>query len=166
MEYNKLIAEMHTGDDVEGFYVLKDAFLKTTAAGKPFLSGVLADRSGTIDLKVWDYSGPIGANPADTGRIVKIRGQVSEFKGAPQLTAGRIRMADGNDQYDVSALVPVAPIDPDERLQEIRDQQQCRRRRRHADRLQKEGRDGLQRLLRRLPVLHHLLELRKTSSPT
>ena len=100
MEYNKLIAGMHTGDDVEGFYVLKDAFLKTTAAGKPFLSGVLADRSGTIDLKVWDYSGPIGANPADTGRIVKIRGQVSEFKGAPQLTAGRIRMADGNDQYD------------------------------------------------------------------
>ena len=120
MEYNKLIAGMHTGDDVEGFYVLKDAFLKTTAAGKPFLSGVLADRSGTIDLKVWDYSGPIGANQADTGRIVKIRGQVSEFKGAPQLTAGRIRMADGNDQYDVSALVPVAPIDPDERLQEIR----------------------------------------------
>ena len=98
MEYNKLIAGMHTGDDVEGFYVLKDAFLKTTAAGKPFLSGVLADRSGTIDLKVWDYSGPIGANPADTGRIVKIRGQVSEFKGAPQLTAGRIRMADGNDR--------------------------------------------------------------------
>ena len=48
MEYNKLIAGMHTGDDVEGFYVLKDAFLKTTAAGKPFLSGVLADRSGTF----------------------------------------------------------------------------------------------------------------------
>ncbi len=120
MEYNKLIAGMHTGDDVEGFYVLKDAFLKTTAAGKPFLSGVLADRSGTFDLQVWDYAGPIGANPSDTGRIVKIRGQVSEFKGAPQLTAGRIRMADGNDQYDVSALVPVAPIDPDERLQEIR----------------------------------------------
>ena len=32
MEYNKLIAEMHTGDDVEGFYVLKDAFLKTTGS--------------------------------------------------------------------------------------------------------------------------------------
>ena len=31
MEYNKLIAEMHTGDDVEGFYVLKDAFLHSRA---------------------------------------------------------------------------------------------------------------------------------------
>ena len=120
MEYNKPIADMRPGDDVEGFYVLKDALLKTTAAGKPFLSGVLADRTGVIDLKVWDYSGPVGAGSGDTGRVVKIRGQVSEFKGAPQLTAGRIRMADGNDQYDVSALVPVAPIDPDERLQEIR----------------------------------------------
>ena len=116
MEYNKLIAELHTGDDVEGFYVLKDAFLKTTAAGKPFLSGVLADRSGVIDLKVWDYSGPIGARPDDIGRVVKIRGQVSEFKGAPQLTAGRIRMADVNDQYDLSALVPTAPIDADARV--------------------------------------------------
>ena len=119
MEYNKPIADMRPGDDVEGFYVLKDALLKTTAAGKPFLSGVLADRTGVIDLKVWDYSGPVGAGSGDTGRVVKIRGQVSEFKGSPQLTAGRIRMAQEGDQYDVSALVPVAPIDPDERLQEI-----------------------------------------------
>ena len=118
MEYNKPIADMRPGDDVEGFYVLKDALLKTTAAGKPFLSGVLADRTGVIDLKVWDYSGPVGAGSGDTGRVVKIRGQVSEFKGSPQLTAGRIRMAQEGDQYDVSALVPVAPIDPDERLQD------------------------------------------------
>ena len=44
MEYNKLIAELHTGDDVEGFYVLKAAFLKTTAAGKPFFC-----------RRVWSY---------------------------------------------------------------------------------------------------------------
>jgi len=120
MEYNKPIAAMRPGDDVEGFYVLKDALLKTTAAGKPFLTGVLADRSGTIDLKVWDYTGPVGASPDDIGRVVKIRAQVSEFKGSPQLTAGRIRMAADSDTYDVSALVPVAPIDIDARLDEIR----------------------------------------------
>ena len=28
MEYNKLIAGMHTGDDVEGFYVLKQGMRK------------------------------------------------------------------------------------------------------------------------------------------
>ena len=37
MEYNKLIAEMSLSDEVEGFYVLKAAYPKTTATGKPFL---------------------------------------------------------------------------------------------------------------------------------
>ena len=92
MEYNKLIAELHTGDDVEGFYVLKDAFLKTTAAGKPFLSGVLADRSGVIDLKVWDYSGPIGARPDDIGRIVKGRSPSSRARRSSRRAASAWRM--------------------------------------------------------------------------
>ena len=90
MEYNKLIAELHTGDDVEGFYVLKDAFLKTTAAGKPFLSGVLADRSGVIDLKVWDYSGPIGARPDDIGRAV-----LPLVQGAMAFSTGSVIAVDG-----------------------------------------------------------------------
>ena len=33
MEYNKLIAEMSLSDEVEGFYVLKAAYPKTTATG-------------------------------------------------------------------------------------------------------------------------------------
>ena len=44
MEYNKLIAEMSLSDEVEGFYVLKAAYPKTTATGKPFLSASLSDR--------------------------------------------------------------------------------------------------------------------------
>ena len=70
MEYNKLIAEMSLSDEVEGFYVLKAAYPKTTATGKPFLSASLSDRSGSIEIKVWDYSGPISS--ADEGNVVKI----------------------------------------------------------------------------------------------
>ena len=52
MEYNKLIAEMSLSDEVEGFYVLKAAYPKTTATGKPFLSASLSDRSGSIEIKI------------------------------------------------------------------------------------------------------------------
>ena len=45
MEYNKYIGEMGVGDEVQGFYILKSAFPKTTAAGKPFLSAVTACRA-------------------------------------------------------------------------------------------------------------------------
>ena len=52
-----------------------------TASGKPFLSAVLADTSGTIEAKVWDYSGPIGER--DVGKVLKVRGSVSDYRGMP-----------------------------------------------------------------------------------
>ncbi len=110
MEYNKAISGMMPGDEVEGFYILKGAYSKVTAAGKPFLSAVLADCSGVIEAKVWDYPGPIGS--AEEGRIVKIRGTVSEFRGSPQLVIDRLRLRTEADPVDLSALVPTAPIDP------------------------------------------------------
>lgn len=38
MEVGLSIAQMQRGMDVEGFYLLKAAFAKVTASGKPFLS--------------------------------------------------------------------------------------------------------------------------------
>ena len=104
MEYNRPIADMLPGMDVEGFYILRAAALKTTNSGKPFLSGTICDCTGSVEIKIWDYSGPIGAHPEDTGRVVKIRGSVSEYRGALQISVHRIRMAEAADDYDTSLL--------------------------------------------------------------
>lgn len=117
MKYNVLVADLAVGDEIEGFYVLKSAASKTTAAGKPFLTAALSDRSGVVEAKVWDYTGPVGA--ADEGSVVKIRGSVSEYRGVPQVTVDRIRLATPGDPYDLSALVPVAPIDVDATMHEL-----------------------------------------------
>ncbi len=109
MEYDKRIANFTVGDAIEGFYVLKTAQIKTSNSGKPFLAAALSDRSGVIDAKAWDYAGPIGG--AHDGKIVKVRGTVSEYRGALQLTIERIRLCDERDPVDLAALVPVAPID-------------------------------------------------------
>lgn len=117
MEYNKRIAAMMNGDEAEGFYILKSANPKVSANGKPFLTGALSDRSGAMELKVWDYSGPLGA--PDEGKVVKVRGSVGEYRGTLQFTAGRIRLAEDNDPVDVAALVPTAPINRDEAMDEL-----------------------------------------------
>ena len=57
MEYNKRISAIAPGDEVEGYYILKSANPKVAANGKPFLTGALSDKTGTIELKVWDYPG-------------------------------------------------------------------------------------------------------------
>lgn len=117
MDYNIFIADMYIGQELEGFYILKDASAKTTAAGKPFLSGVLSDITGSVEMKVWDYTGPVGA--PDIGKVVKIRGVVTDFKGTLQLNVNRIRLAAAADSYDTASLVPSAPIDAEAELQEV-----------------------------------------------
>ena len=119
VEYNKSINAMTPGDEIEGYYILKSANPKVAANGKPFLTGALSDRTGTMELKVWDYTGPLTA--ADEGTVVKVRGTVGEYRGTPQFTAGRIRPAAEDDPVDVSALVPTAPIDRRRVMEELRE---------------------------------------------
>ena len=119
MEYNKPIAEFAPGDEIEGFYILKTAVSKVSNSGRPFLSAVVSDRTGAIDAKVWDYSGPISTR--DEGSVVKLRGSVSEFRGALQLIIGRLRTAQEGDRYDLGVLVPVAPLDADAAYKELTD---------------------------------------------
>lgn len=119
MEYNKTIQTMTPGDEVEGFYILKTATPKVATNGKPFLTGAISDRTGAMELKVWDYTGPLSA--ADGGMVVKVRGTVGEYRGTPQFTAGRIRPAAEDDPVDVSALVPTAPIDRRRVMEELRE---------------------------------------------
>ena len=118
MEYNKRISAIAPGDEVEGYYILKSANPKVAANGKPFLTGALSDKTGTIELKVWDYPGPLGAG--DEGKVVKVRGTAGEYRGAVQFTAGRIRLAAEDDSVDVAALVPTAPIDRTAAMDELR----------------------------------------------
>ena len=119
MEYDKLICDLDVGDQIEGFYVLKNPQGKITNSGKPFLSAAIGDRTGSIEAKCWDYSGPIGVN--DEGKVIKIRGTVSEYRGALQLTIERLRLAEENDRYDQSRLVPVAPIDVQPTYEAVRE---------------------------------------------
>ena len=117
MEYDLRISELRVGDSVEGFYILRTAQSKTASNGRPFLAAVLSDVTGTVEAKIWDYNGPV--TPADEGKVIKIRGTVAEFRGNPQVTVERIRLAQAADHYALSELVPTAPIDVPAMMQEI-----------------------------------------------
>lgn len=116
---NAPITTWQKGDEVEGFYLLSDAAVKTSNAGKPFLSATVRDGSGAMALKAWDYAGPIGEQ--DNGAVVKIRGRVQDYKGALQLVADKLRRAESADEYDLGAIVPTAPIDREAAWQQVCD---------------------------------------------
>lgn len=117
MELNKRISDFENGNRIEGFYILKNTVIRTTAAGKPFLSGTLIDISGSIESKMWDF--PYKTASEFDGEIVKVRGDVTEYKGALQFTISLIRLPGESDVIDKSMLLPTAPIDIQASLNEI-----------------------------------------------
>ncbi len=106
------VCDMASSGIVEGFYILQSTARRTTAAGKPFLSASVTDKTGSIPVILWDYAGTISS--LDDGKIVQIRGRLSEFKGAVQINLDSIRIAEPSEEIPLSCLVPVAPIDTEE----------------------------------------------------
>ena len=111
------VTDMQPNETVDGFYILQNPAVRTTGAGKTFLSANLSDRSGAVNAIAWDYSGPFHAG--DDGKLVYARGRVSEFKGALQITLEILRPTTQQDIVDLSALVPVAPMNADQMYGDI-----------------------------------------------
>ena len=89
----KFIHTLVLGEPVSEVFVLSQKTTGKTKAGKPFLSLVLADKTGSMDAKVWDNVESITLK-ATEGDFVKIVGQVTEYNGKLQITVnGLAKMA-------------------------------------------------------------------------
>ena len=88
---------------------------RASANGKNYLDMTLADKSGSINAKMWDGT----VQPPLAGSIVKVRATGNEFNGRMQLRVEKIRAAESRDAVDMSTLIPCAPRDPKEMLDEV-----------------------------------------------
>lgn len=120
MEINVPIAQLVPETEIQGYYILKEGQIKRASNGRPYLAAVLADATGSVEAKHWDFGGSI--QPSDLGRIILIRGTAAEYRGSMQITINRFRFATDGDKsrYDIAALVPTAPIDTDGALAGVR----------------------------------------------
>ena len=118
---HKKLATLILNEDISGFYIIGNAAIKTSANGSSFLACSLTDSSDTVEAKFWNYTGPVGTNPADDGRVVFLRGKVGEFKGSLQISLSAIRYAEATETYNTADLVPTAPIDIRDAGRQIRE---------------------------------------------
>ena len=118
MEYNVAVAAMQQGQQIEGYYVIDNIQIKTSVSGNTYVSAKVSDASGSVDAKLWNFNG--GIAETDSGKVVKLRGEVTEFKGNPQFNIQRIRIANEHDEYNLKELVPSAPMHEESAVQEIK----------------------------------------------
>ena len=109
------LAEIKRDDRFEGYLIVRSAEQSASANGKNYLDMTLADKSGSINAKMWDGT----VQPPLAGSIVKVRATGNEFNGRMQLRVEKIRAAESRDAVDMSTLIPCAPRDPREMREEI-----------------------------------------------
>lgn len=91
----------------EGYAIVKSSEIKTTAKGAPYLDMTLADTSGEINAKIWDYSG----EPYEDFSFVKVKGTLSSFNDVEQLRVDNIRLVTDADSVNIEDYVPCAVLD-------------------------------------------------------
>ena len=109
------LADIKRDDRFEGYLIVRSAEQRASANGKNYLDMTLADKSGSINAKMWDGT----VQPPLAGSIVKVRATGNEFNGRMQLRVEKIRAAESRDPVDMSTLIPCAPRDPKEMLDEV-----------------------------------------------
>ena len=113
--------DLQIGDSFTDYFVISDIHVRSDRNGRPFLTSVLSDSSGSLPAKMWDYGGPLSEE--DNARIVKVQGAVTEFNGSLQITIRQLRAADDRDagHFRTEDLVPCAPIDTERALADVRE---------------------------------------------
>jgi 3'-5' exoribonuclease len=72
--------------DVRDAFLVQSKALNVGRTGKPYLALVLADRSGTIEARVWDGADEIAARFVQ-GDVVSVEGRTVEYQGKLQVSA-------------------------------------------------------------------------------
>lgn len=103
------VENLRPGDTVEELFLLSSKTLARKKDGNPFLRLVLSDKTGTIDAVMWDNVEPADAAVAE-GMFVRAAGNVSAYKGTPQLTLTGLGPCDAG-QVDAADFLPVTTGD-------------------------------------------------------
>lgn len=113
----KPIKDFVIDDKIEGFFVVRRREVREFVRGQ-FVSLELGDASGRIDAVWWDPD-QFGLTELAEGMVVKVRGDVGEYKGRLQLGVIRLRQAKA-DEYKLEMVLAHSTQTREERLARIR----------------------------------------------
>lgn len=112
----KGIANVTVGQPFDDFLLIKSVTRGMASNGKPFLTLILKDHSGEIEAKLWEITKEDEEEFVQE-TIVKVSGEVRQFRGKNQLKIHQIRPAHAADGVKIEDFLEKSPV-PVEELKE------------------------------------------------
>ncbi|MCX6174716.1 MAG: HD domain-containing protein [Ignavibacteriales bacterium] len=101
----KELNDLSIGDEFTMFLIVTKCEVKTSINGKQFLNLELRDKSSALPSKVWDNAEEYSKKLKE-GTVVKVTGQIEDFKGALQIRIGKISPAKESDNVKPEDFLP------------------------------------------------------------
>ncbi|ASN06596.1 3'-5' exoribonuclease YhaM [Virgibacillus necropolis] len=115
---NKGLGYINIGDAFDGFVLIKEANRGMASNGKPFLTLILRDSSGEIDAKLWDITKE-DEQLFVAEQIVKLAGEINQFRGKAQLKILSLRPAQSTDDVHVTDFIEKAPVEKEALMEKL-----------------------------------------------
>jgi 3'-5' exoribonuclease len=115
------VAELQDGQVVASFFLVREKEIRTSAnSGKSWLRLALADRTGTIEAKMWDNFTEL-AQTFECEDVVRVRGRVKLYRGERELTVDQILRAVEAD-YALDDFLPHTKQDVQQLYSQLREE--------------------------------------------
>lgn len=105
-------------DQIDHFLVIRKIELRTTRAGKDFLSTELGDKTASLNASIWEGFTEIAAR-GKIGDVVKVTGTIEEYQGNLQIRVASIKLARPSDNVSPRDFLPESKRNLDEMKKEF-----------------------------------------------
>jgi 3'-5' exoribonuclease len=112
------VSGLEPNENVTTQFLVVNKEIRQKKTGEPYLSLVLADRTGEIDAKMWDNVAEV-METFEKDDFIKVKGIAQVYQNRQQFTIHRLRLLD-DSEADFGDFFPASKRDPDEMFAELR----------------------------------------------
>jgi 3'-5' exoribonuclease len=112
------VRELKPNEVATAIFLVHTKEVRQKRTGEPYLSMLLADRSGEVDAKMWDNVAEV-MDTFDRDDFVKVKGLFQLYNNRPQFTVHKLRLVQ-DQEVDFADFFAASARDPEEMFGELR----------------------------------------------
>ncbi|HEY8269921.1 MAG TPA: HD domain-containing protein [Pseudobdellovibrionaceae bacterium] len=117
MMEKKTVRELKDKDAVDSLFLVKEKNVNVGKNGRPFMSLVFGDQTGSIDGRVWDRVEEL-SQEFEVSDILRVKGQIQIFQNRKQLIVHRLEKPD-QSALNVEDFIPTSGKNTDDMFMEL-----------------------------------------------
>ncbi len=112
------VRDLQPNESVTDYFLVRTKDVRLKKSGEPYLALNLSDRTGQLDVKMWDDIEGV-VNTFEQSDFVKVSGFVTIYRLKPQMTLQRLRRAQ-ESEIELADYLPHTEKNIDEMFSELR----------------------------------------------